>query len=155
MKPLVRPSLQEKLSIAERNASAHVEEWPARSRAETEAGPTYSVLAQVLANLGNVLRTRRRHGSVVDDLGLGDYDHPSRVHTSVDFLGRQIQEVTARYEPRLEYPQVKPVTRNASRQICYRLTGSIDGAPVKIDVLFDTAHHAVVSVTEAKTKAEA
>jgi type VI secretion system lysozyme-like protein len=140
VKPVRDPSFLEKLALADRGGG-RVEEW-------SEQPIQASELALVVTNLGNVLRTRKRHGSVLPDFGLGDYEDPRRVKESIDVLGREIQQAAARYEPRLQRPRVQAISRDQSRRIHYQLTGAIAGAPVKIAVVFDTIHRAVVSVVE-------
>jgi type VI secretion system lysozyme-like protein len=149
------PSFLEKLAFAYRTNKGWIEDWPRRPAQDSESAKRVQALeakqelASVIKNLFNVLRTRKSHGSVLVDYGVGDYDEPQRVKDSIDILGREIQQAAARYEPRLQRPRVQAVSRDASRRIHYQLTGTLAGAPVKIMVSFDTIHRAVISVVEA------
>jgi predicted component of type VI protein secretion system len=137
----LEPSFLEKLAFAYR-ADQPIDEWPAQGAAAEE-------LDLVMANLLNVLRTRKRHGSVLDDFGLGDHDDPRCVDDAIDVLGAEIQKVASRYEPRLRSPRVLAVSRDQSRRIHYHLSGALSGASVKILVVFDTSFRTVVSVARA------
>jgi type VI secretion system lysozyme-like protein len=124
------PSFVEKLAMARRHGG-RAEEWSAQPVDAADLSP-------LIANLGNVLRTKKRHGSVVADLGLGDYDNPQRIKETMATLEREIREAVTRYEPRLRAPRVQAVDRAANGRIHYEITGTVAGAPVKIAVVFDT-----------------
>jgi type VI secretion system protein len=133
------PSFLEKLSMAERRPEGRIEEWSAQPVDASDLSP-------LIENLGNVLRTKKRHGSVVADLGLGSFDDPDRIKETMGTLEREIQEAVARYEPRLRKPRLRAVDRDAQRRIHYELTGTVAGAPVTIAVVFDTRYRTVVAV---------
>jgi hypothetical protein len=63
-------------------------------------------------------------------------------------LGREIQQSAVRYEPRRQGSRVQAGSRDASRRSHYQLTGTLLGTPVKIMVVFDAIHRAVVSIVE-------
>jgi type VI secretion system lysozyme-like protein len=101
--------------------------------------PDAPVLAPLVArNLRFLLNTKKTHGSVLVDYGLGDYDDPLRIQGDIDALGREIQATVAVYEPRLAGPRVKAVARDAQRRIDYALSGTLAGEPVTFHVVFDT-----------------
>jgi predicted component of type VI protein secretion system len=136
------PSFLEKLSMAERQPDLRVEQWsdPKDLKGATDYSP-------LIENLSNVLRTKKRYGSVVADLGLGSYDDENRIKQTLPTLEREIQEAVTRHERRLQKPRVRAVDRDAQRRIHYEITGTVAGAPVKIAVVFDTRYRTVVSVT--------
>lgn len=101
--------------------------------------PDPAVLAAIVArNLRFMLSTKKRHGSVLVDYGLGDYDDPRYVSQDVDRLAGEIRATVAKYERRLEGPTVKAVARDARSRIAYDLTGTLAGQEQRFRIVFDT-----------------
>ena len=97
----------------------------------------------VTRNLRFLLNTKKTHGSVLVDYGLGDYDDPLRIKGDIDALAREIQATVLAYERRLVGPRVKAVGRDARRRIDYELSGSVAGRPATFHVVFDTISRGV------------
>ncbi|WP_438011806.1 type VI secretion system baseplate subunit TssE [Sorangium sp. So ce321] len=100
-------------------------------------------LSNIKRNLRFLLNTRKTHGSVLADYGLGDYDDPARRKDAVDHLGDEIQATVARHEPRLGDPRVVAVARDRERRILFDLTGTVAGEERVIRVAFDTVFRGV------------
>ena len=101
--------------------------------------PDARVMAPIVArNLRFLLNTKKTHGSVLRDYGLGDYDDPLHIKGDIDALALEIQATVGKYEPRIVGPVVKAVGHDAARRIDYELSGVLAGEPVTFHVVFDT-----------------
>lgn len=98
----------------------------------------WTMAALVAENLGHVLNTRKGCGSVIRELGLGDYEAAPNTHAAVLVLTRELQAAVLRYEPRLQAPEVVLRGRHGHRTIRFSLTGSIDGTPHAFGLEIDT-----------------
>ena len=125
---------------------------------EGEARFEREVLA-ITRNLAAVLNTRKGTGSVVADLGLGDYEgtiapdgsFQARIATK-DVLAALVPEIgaqVARYEPRLADPAVAVVGRDRDLRAIFALTGLCSGRPVRFRLSLHTLFRDVV--VEAQT----
>jgi type VI secretion system lysozyme-like protein len=97
----------------------------------------------VARNLRFLLNTKKTHGSVLVDYGLGDYDDPRRIQGDIDVVAREIQATVAVYEPRIVGPTVKAVAHDAARRIDYELSGAVAGEPMTFHLVFVTRSRGV------------
>lgn len=99
----------------------------------------WTVAALVAENLGHVLNTRKGCGSVIRELGLGDYEAAPNTHEAVLVLLDELRAVVLRYEPRLREPEVTLRGRLGYRTIRFSIAGSIDGRAQVFGVDIDTS----------------
>lgn len=100
--------------------------------------PAQSASQEVADNLGRVFNTRRGCGSVVDEFGLGEYEHSANTHDAVVALLQELPALVGRYEPRLQEPVVELEGRYGYRKVRFGLSGRIDGAACAFIVDIDT-----------------
>lgn len=98
----------------------------------------WTVPALVAENLGHVLNTRKGCGSVIRELGLGDYEAAPNTHDAVLVLLDELRAVVLRYEPRLHEPVVTLRGRLGYRTIRFSIAGAIDGRAQVFGVDIDT-----------------
>lgn len=106
------------------------------SRLTQSSGWTLATL--VAENLGHVLNTRKGCGSVVQELGLGDYEAAPNTHDAVLVLVEELRTAVLRYEPRLREPEVTLRGRLGYRTIRFSIAGAIDGRAHAFGVDIDT-----------------
>lgn len=94
---------------------------------------------QVAQNLGHVLNTRKGCGSVLPELGLGDYEAAPNTHEAVIVLERELRALVLRFEPRLSDPEVVLAGRHGYRMVRFSLRGRLDGAPWTFGIDIDTS----------------
>ncbi|MCH9679846.1 MAG: GPW/gp25 family protein [Deltaproteobacteria bacterium] len=95
--------------------------------------------AQVATNLGHVLNTRKGCGSVIPELGLGDYEGAATTHDAVLVLVRELRALVVRYEPRLRDPEVTLRGRYGYRMVRFSLQGTVEGVVGKFHIDIDTS----------------
>lgn len=100
--------------------------------------PSRPVSALVADNLGHVLNTRKGCGSVIPELGLGDYEAAPNTHEAVLMLERELRALVLRYEPRLRDPQVEVRGRRGYRMVRFSLTGLVGEARQAFGIEIDT-----------------
>ncbi|MCX4244132.1 type VI secretion system baseplate subunit TssE [Paraliomyxa miuraensis] len=93
----------------------------------------------VAQNLEHVLNTRKGCGSVLPDLGLGDYEAAPNTHEAVIVLERELRALVLRFEPRLSEPEVALAGRHGYRMVRFSLRGLVDGAPRAFAIDIDTS----------------
>ncbi len=101
--------------------------------------PARSTSTLVADNLGHVLNTRKGCGSVIPELGLGDYEAAPNTHEAVLVLEREVQALVLRYEPRLREPQVKLRGRLGYRAVHFSLVGLIGDVHQAYEIEIDTS----------------
>ena len=92
----------------------------------------------VADNLGHVLNTRKGCGSMIPELGLGDYEAAPNTHEAVLVLERELRALVLRYEPRLRDPEVKVRGRHGYSLVRFSLTGCIGEARRAFEIEIDT-----------------
>lgn len=101
--------------------------------------PSPSAATQVADNLGHVLNTRKGCGSVIPELGLGDYEAAPNTHEAVLVLLRELRALVLRYEPRLRQPEVVLQGRHGYRMVRFALSGTLDGVTRRFGIDIDTS----------------
>lgn len=101
--------------------------------------PSTDLATQVADNLGHVLNTRKGCGSVIPQLGLGDYEDAATTHDAVLVLVRELRALVLRYEPRLTDPEVVLQGRHGYRMVRFALEGTVDGALARFGIDIDTS----------------
>lgn len=97
-----------------------------------------SMAAEIVRNLGFVLNTRKACGSVVTDLGLGDFEAEGTTQRALDVLCGELLAAVRRHEPRLAEPAVRLLGRWRYNMVRFELAGRIDDQPCTLDVDIDT-----------------
>ncbi len=100
--------------------------------------PSSDLASQVAHNLGHVLNTRKGCGSVIPELGLGDYEDAATTHEAVLVLVSELRALVLRYEPRLRDPEVTVLGRYGYRMVRFSLRGTVDGAAGRFGIDIDT-----------------
>jgi len=101
--------------------------------------PARSMPTLVADNLGHVLNTRKGCGSVIPELGLGDYEAEPNTHEATLALEREVRALVLRYEPRLREPQVTLRGRHGYRAVHFSLIGLIGGESRAYEIVIDTS----------------
>lgn len=112
--------------------------------ARLSGGPALKSLPQeIAANLGAVLSSRKGYGSVVPELGLGEFysRHSSRGATEI-LQEELLRNITA-LEPRLEQAQINLLGEDPDFWLHFTVNGVAAGEPVKLIVSFQTTLGAV------------
>lgn len=97
-----------------------------------------SAPAEVARNLGFVLNTRKACGSVIAELGLGDFEAEGTTHRALDVLRGELLAAVTRNEPRLAEPAVRLLGRWRHNMVRFELAGQIDDQLCTLDVDIDT-----------------
>ena len=106
---------------------------PAWQRPDAE-GP----LAQVRQNLESVLNTKEGYGYFVQGCGLGRYTEMFGTRELMKTLTDELLHVVRHHEPRLEDTELELRGRDSGLWLHFELTGSFQGAPCKLRLLFHT-----------------
>ncbi len=116
----------------------------------TRAAPRPEIEA-VARNLEHLLNTRKGCGSVVAELGLGDYEAAPNTHHAVLTLRAEIEQMVRTYEPRLHSPRVTLLGGLGTRNIIFELQGTV-GADLNV-MLLDidtTTRHVTVTLERGR-----
>lgn len=113
--------------------------------------PSQPEIAAVARNLEHLLNTRKGCGSVVAELGLGDYEAAPTTHHAVALLRAEIEALVQRYEPRLAGPRVTLLGRVDIRTVRFELRGQVGEQARVVWLDIDTTtRHFVVTVEGAR-----
>jgi len=112
--------------------------------------PREHTLAEIARNLGFVFNTRKACGSVVAELGLGDYEREGNTHLAVETLRNELLASVRRHEPRMTEPAVWLLGRYRYNMVRFEIAGRVDGQDCTLGVDIDTTTRQVtVLVAEA------
>lgn len=100
--------------------------------------PRERVLAEIARNLGFVLNTRKACGSVVRELGLGDYEREVNTHHAVETLRLELLASVRQYEPRLAAATVRLLGRYRYNMVRFEIAAAVDGQACTLGVDIDT-----------------
>ena len=101
----------------------------------------------VTRNLTALLNSKKGTGSVVPDLGLGDYEAYLSTRELLPVLVAEIGAQIARHEPRLAGPKVVVDGRDRDLGALFTVTGAVAGRPVRFRLALHTVYRGV-TVTE-------
>jgi len=107
--------------------------------------PAQSGIAAVVRNLDHLLNTRKGCGSVVAELGIGDYEAAPTTHQAVLALRAELERLVRGYEPRLGDPKVTLLGRIGTRIVRFELRGELGGEAhvIWLDIDTETRHFEV------------
>jgi type VI secretion system protein len=106
---------------------------PAWQRAES-----HGVLAQVRQNLEAVLNTKEGYGYFVQGYGVGRYTEQFGTRELMKTLTGELLHAVQHHEHRLEEPELALRGRDSGLWLHFVLTGTLQGAPCKLRLLFHT-----------------
>lgn len=95
-------------------------------------------LEHVRQNLESVLNTKEGYGYFVEGYGLGRYTEKFGTSGLLKVLTGEMESAVQRYEPRLQDVEVELRGRDSGLWLHFFLTGSLNGAPCKLRILFHT-----------------
>src|SRR5690606_20221459 len=82
----------------------------------------------IARNLEHLCNTRKGCGSVIAQLGLGDYEAAVSTRDAVALLCAELEQLALRYEPRLRGPKVALLGRLGYSKIRFELSGAVGEA---------------------------
>jgi type VI secretion system protein len=106
---------------------------PAWQRADTQGE-----LAQVRQNLESVLNTKEGYGYFVQGFGLGRYTERFGTRELMKTLSAELLHAVQQQEPRLQEVELELRGRDSGLWLHFMLTGTLNGAPCKLRLLFHT-----------------
>lgn len=114
---------------------------------QAPAGPECEAVAR---NLTHLLNTRKGCGSVLAELGLGDYEAAPNAAEAVVALRDELRRLVERYEPRVQAPEVDLLGGYAYSMVRFELRGRLRGVRRRfwLDIDTRTREVAVSIVTE-------
>lgn len=115
------------MAMHSRSFIARLTQAPARPEPELIAG-----------NLEHLLNTRKGCGSVIAELGLGDYEAAPNTRDAVLLLRAELEQLARSYEPRLSNPRVTLLGRHGYSRIRFELCGELHGASQRFWLEIDT-----------------
>jgi type VI secretion system protein len=95
-------------------------------------------LEQVRQNLEAVLNTKEGYGYFVEGFGLGRYTEKFGTQLLMKTLTGELLHSVQTHEPRLQEPELELRGRDSGLWLHFVLTGSLQGAPCTLRVLFHT-----------------
>lgn len=87
--------------------------------------PAQSGISAIVRNLDHLLNTRKGCGSVVAELGVGDYEAAPTTHHAVLALRAELEQLVRGYEPRLAEPRVIVLGGVGARVVRFELRARI------------------------------
>ena len=116
----------------------------------TGAAPRPEIEA-VARNLEHLLNTRKGCGSVVAELGLGDYEAAPNTHHAVLSLRAEIEQLVRKYEPRLREPRVTLLGGLGTCHVIFELQGMVGADRHVILLNIDTTtRHVTVTLERGR-----
>ena len=95
-------------------------------------------LSQVRQNLEAVLNTKEGYGYFVQGFGVGRYTEKFGTRELMQMLTQELLNSVRHFEPRLQEPQLELRGRDSGLWLHWVLTGSLNGAPCTLRLLFHT-----------------
>lgn len=95
-------------------------------------------LEHVIANIMAVLNTKQGFGSVVRDLGIGEYHGRPGSRDATSTLRGEVESEIAKFEPRLTELEVKLLGKTQDLQMAFEVTGKVAGKRCKLRIFFST-----------------
>lgn len=92
----------------------------------------------VRQNLESMLNTKEGYGYFVEGFGLGRYSEMFGTSGLLKVLTGEMEGAVQRYEPRLQDVEVELRGRDSGLWLHFFLTGTLQGAPCKLRILFHT-----------------
>lgn len=101
-------------------------------------------LEHVISNITAVLNTKQGFGSVVRQLGIGEYFERLSSRDALVTLQTEIEEEIRKFEPRLSDFEIESLGKTADLHMVFELRGIVAGARCRLRILFSTMFGNVV-----------
>jgi type VI secretion system protein len=95
-------------------------------------------LDHVIANISAVLNTKQGFGSVVRELGIGEYHGRPGSRDAISTLRDEIEGEINKFEPRLSDLEVVMLGKTSDLQMAFEITGKVAGKRCKLRLFFHT-----------------
>jgi type VI secretion system protein len=95
-------------------------------------------LAQVRQNLESVLNTKEGYGYFVEGFGVGRYTVKFGTRELMNTLSGELLQAVRQFEPRLQDAELELRGRDSGLWLHFVLTGSLNGTPCSLRLLFHT-----------------
>ena len=100
-------------------------------------GPINKV-EDIIANLKNILNTKKLFGSGIKQLGIGDYNEYKSHAQIVATIIEEIQENIELYEPRVKLFEINVINSDESFRIRFELKCAVISESKPIYIIFDS-----------------
>jgi len=95
-------------------------------------------LDHIVANISAVLNTKQGFGSMVRQLGIGEYHGRPGSSDAIATLRDEIETEITKFEPRLTDVEVNLLGRTTDLQMAFDVLGKVDGRPCHLRIFFHT-----------------
>jgi len=105
--------------------------------------PEDLLLQGVIANLNNILNTRKGYGSFLHDFGIRDMNEfISRDHIALAVM-KEVEENIRKYEPRVELVKITRVDDDNPLRLSFRIECRLRDTSQSIHMVFDSVRSSV------------
>lgn len=95
-------------------------------------------LEHVIANISSVLNTKQGFGSIVRDLGIGEYHGRPGSRDAIATLREEVETEIAKFEPRLTELEVEMLGKTQDLQMAFDVSGKVAGKRCQLRIFFNT-----------------
>ena len=96
-------------------------------RPRAPSASSHAEEADIVRNLGHLLKSKRDYASFLPQFGLGETFHRPVTPATIELLRREIVSLVNLYEPRLNDLKVITLPRAADGTLRFRLSGQLAG----------------------------
>lgn len=98
------------------------------------------MISDIMQNLQHVLNVRKGYGSVIKNMGIGDYNQYHNQKDVVNTIIEEIKENVVLYEPRVQLIDIKEVKSEHAFRIRFELKCRIIEDSRPIYIVFNSIH---------------
>jgi predicted component of type VI protein secretion system len=95
-------------------------------------------LDHIVSNISSVLNTKQGFGSIVRQLGVGEYQGRPGSRDAIATLRAEIETEIGKFEPRLTELEVKLLGKSTDLQMVFDVSGKVAGKRCQLRVFFHT-----------------
>lgn len=95
-------------------------------------------LESILANLNNILNTRKGYGSILRDFGIRDMnEYLSREHIALALI-KEVQENIEKFEPRVQLVKITRTDDDNPLRLSFQIECRLRDRPQSLEMVMDT-----------------
>ena len=100
-------------------------------------------LDSIIANLNNILNTRKGYGSILRDFGIRDMnEYLSREHIALALI-KEVEENIEKFEPRVQLVKITRTNDENPLRLSFQIECRLRDRPQSLEMVMDTLYNSV------------
>jgi type VI secretion system protein len=100
-------------------------------------------LDSIIANLNNILNTRKGYGSILRDFGIRDMnEYLSREHIALALI-KEVEENIEKFEPRVQLVKITRTDDENPLRLSFQIECRLRDRPQSLEMVMDTLYNSV------------